>query len=520
MLTPRFTLSQDSSHVVVYIEAPYVKFSSAEICIIDKEFSFYCKPYYLKLYFSEEIEEDDTTDATYDVDLGQFTIKILKSNKGEHFTDLDMLTKLMINNSNQKTVKASTLIEVLKSDPNENYNEEEIDWSLEQVVVEPESPLADCAYGFNLGASGIFSKRPDECSELIDIQNPDETPLSKRNFLQKEHEDQNFNVAHYLSDLEDDDEIRDLVMYQTLAQSTYLSGLEEHGNAVKHAALYTKEEMELILQLPKKEYILEKFQTSAALVGLIDILYACLYDTRTTKDDPSVESAWTIRKLSSTLSWLTSTSDLRSAIISSLRRSLCFPLYRHWILSLQVLDDVRMVLAMGKPQVLKTFLRVRSIFNNTESYHIHNDLYITDYCVWLQSLSDKCLNTLISDIDKLHLSKQEIGLNICSIENSQLYLSSESGSDLEESSDTSGELNSSSTEGIDSSLDSDDSADDIEGSSHSMESSIQSKSSYNDTEELSAVTDGLNLQLSHLSVSTNTVDEKSPLIEVLTSNTS
>jgi len=49
---------------------------------------------------------------------------------------------------------------------------------------------------------------------------------------------------------------------------------------VKHAALYTKEEMELILQLPKKEYILEKFQTSAALVGLIDILYACLYDTR------------------------------------------------------------------------------------------------------------------------------------------------------------------------------------------------------------------------------------------------
>lgn len=179
-----------------------------------------------------------------------------------------------------------------------------------------------------------------------------------------------------------------------------------------------------------------------------------------------------------------------------------------------------MVLAMGKPQVLKTFLRVRSIFNNTESYHIHNDLYITDYCVWLQSLSDKCLNTLISDIDKLHLSKQEIGLNICSIENSQLYLSSESGSDLEESSDTSGELNSSSTEGIDSSLDSDDSADDIEGSSHSMESSIQSKSSYNDTEELSAVTDGLNLQLSHLSVSTNTVDEKSPLIEVLTSNTS
>ena len=53
-------------------------------------------------------------------------------------------------------------------------------------------------------------------------------------------------------------------------------------------------------------------------------------------EDASVESAWNIRKLSSTLSWLTSESDIKSALISCVKRVLCYPLYRHWVLAMKV----------------------------------------------------------------------------------------------------------------------------------------------------------------------------------------
>ena len=42
----------------------------------------------------------------------------------------------------------------------------------------------------------------------------------------------------------------------------------------------TQEETESILRLPKKQYLLDQSEKRCALVGLVDILYACLYDIR------------------------------------------------------------------------------------------------------------------------------------------------------------------------------------------------------------------------------------------------
>jgi hypothetical protein len=41
----------------------------------------------------------------------------------------------------------------------------------------------------------------------------------------------------------------------------------------------------------------------ALYFGLLDIIAAYCYDHRTTEGDPTSESAWTINKLSATLSW-------------------------------------------------------------------------------------------------------------------------------------------------------------------------------------------------------------------------
>lgn len=59
-----------------------------------------------------------------------------------------------------------------------------------------------------------------------------------------------------------------------------------------------------MLQLPRKEHLLDKGTKSIVFLGLADILYAWCYNHRITLGENSVESAWNVAKLSSTLSWL------------------------------------------------------------------------------------------------------------------------------------------------------------------------------------------------------------------------
>lgn len=49
---------------------------------------------------------------------------------------------------------------------------------------------------------------------------------------------------------------------------------------------------------------MNKEERKTAWLSLVDILYAFSYDFRTTLGENTVESAWTINKLSATLCWL------------------------------------------------------------------------------------------------------------------------------------------------------------------------------------------------------------------------
>lgn len=66
---------------------------------------------------------------------------------------------------------------------------------------------------------------------------------------------------------------------------------------------WSETEREALLRLPRKEYLLTAQQTRRALFGLVDILVATCYDLRVTQGEGTVESGWTIAKLSATLSW-------------------------------------------------------------------------------------------------------------------------------------------------------------------------------------------------------------------------
>jgi hypothetical protein len=50
-------------------------------------------------------------------------------------------------------------------------------------------------------------------------------------------------------------------------------------------------------------HLLEETEMRVALLGLVDIMFAYAYNNRVTEGENTVESTWTIRKLSSTLSW-------------------------------------------------------------------------------------------------------------------------------------------------------------------------------------------------------------------------
>ena len=118
----------------------------------------------------------------------------------------------------------------------------------------------------------------------------------------------------------------------------------------------------------------------------------------------NVESGWAIAKLSASLSWFDTQDSVENAVYTSVRRALAFPLYRSWDLACKVVEDVRIILSLGRLSVLRALLKIRRILSKGERY-ILNNLYIDDYLCWLQALSDesasKKLAMLVREIAKV-----------------------------------------------------------------------------------------------------------------------
>ena len=57
---------------------------------------------------------------------------------------------------------------------------------------------------------------------------------------------------------------------------------------------FSHAEREALLKLPRRTYMLSHDEKKRALVGLVDILFAHCYDVRTTENDPTCESPWTV----------------------------------------------------------------------------------------------------------------------------------------------------------------------------------------------------------------------------------
>ncbi|XP_019482095.1 PREDICTED: protein SHQ1 homolog isoform X1 [Hipposideros armiger] len=434
MLTPAFDLSQDPDFLIIAIRVPYARVSEFDVYFKGVDFKFYAKPYFLRLTLPGRIIENGSEQGSYDADKGLFTIQLPKETPGQHFEGLNMLTALL---APRKYRTAKPLVDEIGtsavSEEGGEDDDEEFNWEIEQFPYEEVSESAlklQCHYGFGDLRSGVFQRLQDEFSDVIDIKDPDFTPAAERRQKRLAAELTKFDPDHYLADFFEDEAIEQVLKYNPWWTDTYSKMMTPLGKSQEqedHAALvsFSEEEKYQLRKFVNKSYLLDKRAHCQVYYSLIDILLAYCYETRVTEGERNVESAWNIRKLSPTLCWFETWTNVHEILVSFGRRVLCYPLYRHFKLVLKAYRDTIEILHLGKSAVLKCLLDIHKIFQESDPAYILNDLYISDYCVWIQKAKSKKLAALAEALKEVSLTKTQLGLELEELEAAALLVQEE-----------------------------------------------------------------------------------------------
>ena len=432
MLTPRFSLSQDDKYLHVTIYAPFTHIDKTEVFMDEDEFRFYSKPYYLRLHLPGEVVESEDAAASWDAESSSFIVKCPKKVEGEHFSGLDMLTELLTPKG-EKELKQK--IEVLEESNNCDEEEDEeymedIDFYFEQTLPSDErEDLPGCkadGYGFAFEHNNVYKSLMAEYGEILDVKEPDTLSQIERDNIRREKETSDFSSDHYLCDLYDSvDEIQSCLE----AEPPFSSCITGEADLCSRLTVDTKsevlafspEEQELMLGLPRRKVIVPPASLASVHFGLADILYGHCYSLRVLGPD-CVEAGWTVAKLSASLSCVGRLTSAKAVLVSSMRRALCYPLYRHYDLAKRVWEDVITVLHIGTPAVLKCLLSLIPTFNTSPGQYIFNQLYINDYAVWVQSVPASHLESLALALNKTlsKLTKDDLDIELVELEQAAL----------------------------------------------------------------------------------------------------
>lgn len=399
-----FTVIQDDDYIYVKIKAPYANINEVEIHYGENTFLFYSKPYHLKINLPSKILPNDDTYhiLKYDSDDGIFTVGAPKKNKGEFFENLAMITELLMPSRSVE----SPYIGVDESDTSSSDEEPEEDVTTsgtENVIGSNESVCKQYGYGFGWHHHGVLHLLQEELLSFVDLDNMETLKIDSRNDACLELDRLSFQPEHYIADLlEKNEELLQCLKFE-LPSSAY----ELSDDNIFHL----KE-----LKRHKRPKLTKKCHHDVAL-GLIDIIFAYLYDLRTTSGEHTVESGWTIKKLSPTLSCFVRWVDAKEAVEGAVRRSVCYPLYRNWDLSLLVLSDLKSMIKAGRVAVLHCLTDIYKVFMNSGDFrYLLNDLYMTEYCLWIQRVKTEILDWLNDQIKDIQISKDDIGIDLLELE--------------------------------------------------------------------------------------------------------
>ncbi|KAK1902146.1 Protein SHQ1 like, partial [Dissostichus eleginoides] len=375
MITPAFDLSQDPEYLILCIRVPYTRTSEFDLFIDGTDFKFYAKPYFLRLSLPGQVVEDGREKAKFDIDKGLFTVWVPKETTGEHFEGLQMLTSLL---APKGARSAKPLIEDVSTGCSEGK------------------------YGFGNQRSGVFARLQEELTDVIDVKNPEGATAAERRRGRLEVEASDFSPDHYLADLFEDEEIKRLLKFSPWWAK--LSPTEQEEAAV----LFTDGEKEQLRKFTNRSYLLDKASRNQVWLSLVDILLTYSYEVaaqrrgRVTVDDQKTQ---------------------RDSLLAG---DVHLPAGRPGVLwtegavlpALQTLfhgvcgrSDTTKILQSGKAGVLKCLLDIHKVFRENDPAYILNDLYITDYCTWIQRVNvkgDKPFMTLPNS-QSLITSRRESG---------------------------------------------------------------------------------------------------------------
>lgn len=382
--------------------------------------------------------ENGNEQGTYDADKGIFTIRLPKETPGQHFEGLNLLTALL---ASRKSRSAKPLVEEVGgsevSEEGVEDDDEEFDWEIEQSPYEEVSEgalNAQCHYGFGDLRSGVFQRLQDELNDIVDVKDPDHTSAAERRQQRLAAELTKFDSDHYLADFFEDEAVEQLLKYNpwwTDRYSKMVASLGENQENCDAVVTFSEDEKYQLRKFANKSYLLDKKAICQVYYGLLDILLAYCYETRVTEGEKTVESAWNIRKLSPTLCWFETWANVHEILVSFGRRVLCYPLYRHFKLVMKASEDAAKILQLGKSAVLKCLLDIHKIFQENDPAYILNDLYISDYCVWIQKAKSKKLAALAEALKEVSLTKAQLGLELEELEAAALLVQEEESASKE-----------------------------------------------------------------------------------------
>lgn len=444
-ITPRFTLSQTGTHVVVDIDVPHVRVSVESVQVVVEQATsilhFASPPYLLLLNFQDEDGEkfDELADencATYiPEDHGKIRLELQKKVPGQ-WRNLDMIGRLVKGKQQNSTTTANWLQEVVGEDNNVEKLAQDSSPSTTTSESSAAAPIRTIiptgAYGFarmfhgvfaDLGLDAMGQEMLASVWEESEYQIHGDAYRIRRREQRIERELQEFSSERYLGDVEmEDDYLYQCAMAMVphwciakdetphsmdqvtrkMCDLTVSSGSASHCSQDKHdvSTSFSAEEQRQLASIPYP-FLPTNFSTDITMAGLLDILYAYTYDHLLTDGDSTVESAWTISILSVSLSWLEESESIQECIESSLRRTLVYPYIRNITFGLYVWKHVEMILQSGPATIVRCLLRTRDILHKSEFYYLGNKLFVDPYLGWIQKDVDRVRDLLVHAIASL-----------------------------------------------------------------------------------------------------------------------
>ncbi|PVH17966.1 uncharacterized protein CXQ87_000873 [Candidozyma duobushaemuli] len=446
MLTPYFTIDQNDEYVFINVSVSHVRFSASAIeMVVDNEvFIFSLSPYYLRLRLPYALVDDERAHAEFDSKEGIVKIKVAKETKGQLFPDLDLTAKLLARKNVEPKKPLIEDLDVDKTEVSSGVEGEKHDWEIEQVEAKAEDPLT-VTYGFNNAHSGVIGVSMSNGNDINELGNPEAAHGPDRVLERLIKENIKFDPEYYAADYimekypspDDDKSFVGILKWKSPATRMFANwynknqALPAEERAQVMPVEFSKEEQEKMLQLPRKNYLVDEAVKPQLYVLIISLLFAYQFDLRENEGEHNIESAWTVGKLVPQFAFLDSQihianesskdTILKAAIIASIRRALSYPFHRNYKLVKAAWNDVYYTLRGGKRMVLKCLLDLKELFRYHDVYYVYDKIWLEDLCSWFigDQVSETLIRTLAHDLKKEVDALQKSDITFEKIDDSQ-----------------------------------------------------------------------------------------------------